>query len=150
MVIGGIAAQVHDLPLPATIDIDVTPARDSENLARLAAAFDDLEAGLLTADEEGAWFPRVPIENWAQYDTLHLITLFGPLDIVFVPDGAPGGYEQLASDATQLAIGEEPAMVISVLAWVALKEASGGRPAWSCHDRAAPHKGDVGDTWSVP
>ena len=32
VVIGGIAAQLHDLPVPATVDIDVTPARDSKNL----------------------------------------------------------------------------------------------------------------------
>ena len=53
VVIGGIAAQLHDLPVPATVDIDVTPARDSKNLERLAKAFDELEAGLYTADESG-------------------------------------------------------------------------------------------------
>ena len=41
---------LRDLPMPATVDIDVTPARDPDNLERLAAAFDELEAGLLTAD----------------------------------------------------------------------------------------------------
>jgi hypothetical protein len=57
VVIGGVAAMVHSLPLPATVDIDVTPSRDSKNLERLAEAFDDLEAGLLTADEAGTWGP---------------------------------------------------------------------------------------------
>lgn len=28
VIIGGIAAQIHGLPIPATVDIDVTPARD--------------------------------------------------------------------------------------------------------------------------
>ena len=88
VVIGGVAAMVHDLPLPATIDIDVTPDRQVGNLERLALAFNELEAGLLTADAGGTWFPRHPIENWASYDTLHLMTNFGPLDIVFTPDGA--------------------------------------------------------------
>ena len=60
VVIGGVAALVHDLPLPATVDIDVTPSRDPKNLERLAAASDALEAGLLTADEPGTWFPRRP------------------------------------------------------------------------------------------
>ena len=92
VVIGGIAAQAHDLGLPATIDIDVTPARDRRNLARLAAAFDELEAGLNTADMGGTWLPRLPVANWAQYDTLHLITRYGLLDIVFAPDGAKHGY----------------------------------------------------------
>ena len=67
-VIGGIAAQLHDLAVPATIDIDVTPARDNKNLQRLAKAFDELEAGLATANDAGSWFPRHPVKNWAQYD----------------------------------------------------------------------------------
>jgi len=85
VVIGGVAAMVHDLPLPATVDIDVTPSRDSKNLERLAQAFEALEAGWLTADEAGTWFPRHPVESWAQYDTLHLMTKHGLLDIVFTP-----------------------------------------------------------------
>jgi hypothetical protein len=60
VVIGGVAALVHNLPVPATVDIDVTPSRDLNNLERLAAAFDTLEAGLLTAEEPGTWFPRHP------------------------------------------------------------------------------------------
>jgi hypothetical protein len=31
------------LPLPATIDFDITPANDHANLERLAEAFDELE-----------------------------------------------------------------------------------------------------------
>jgi len=50
--------------------------------------FEELEAGLFTADGAGAWFPRTPVDHRAQYDPLHLMTSLGPLDIVFVPDGA--------------------------------------------------------------
>jgi len=99
VVIGGVAALVHDLPLPATIDLDVTPSRDDANLERLADAFDALDAALLTADDEGAWFPRRPVGNWRQYDTLHLVTRFGLFDIVFEPDGAPRGYDDLVTSA---------------------------------------------------
>jgi hypothetical protein len=53
VVIGGMAAMVRDLPVPATVDIDITPSREPDNLERLAAAFDELEAGLLTADRGG-------------------------------------------------------------------------------------------------
>jgi len=127
VVIGGIAALVHGLPLPATVDIDVTPARDPANLRRLAAAFDELEAGLLTAEEPGAWFPRQPVENWAQYDTLHLITKHGPLDIVFAPDGAPKGFADLLPSADQRHVLAEDARatVISVAAWERLKQSAG-------------------------
>lgn len=125
VVIGGIAAQVHDLPVPATIDIDITPARDRKNLERLAEAFDDLDAGLYTAEDAGTWFPRTPVVHWAQYDTLHLMTSGGPLDIVFTPDGAPGGYAEVAGDAGRHVIDDEPVMVISITRWAALKQATG-------------------------
>ena len=57
VIIGGMAAVVHDLPIPRTVDIDITSARDADNLARLADAFDDLDVGRLTAEEAGAWSP---------------------------------------------------------------------------------------------
>ena len=116
---------IHDLPLPATVDIDVTPDRNVENLERLALAFDELEAGLLTADEGGTCFPRHPIDNSARFDTLHLMTSHGPLDIVFAPDGAEHGYDDLAGDAEVHALGDTEALVISVATWERLKEASG-------------------------
>lgn len=125
VIIGGIAAQLLDLPVPATIDIDLTPSRDGKNLDRLADAFDVLEAGLFTTDQGGTWFPRRPVENWAQYDTLHLMTIHGPLDLVFAPDGALGGYEELAGDAIQLSIEDQPVLVISASTWETLKQASG-------------------------
>lgn len=116
---------IHDLPVPATIDIDVTPSRDTENLECLAAAFDELQAGLLTADVGGTPFPRHPIENWARYDTLHLMTIHGPLDIVFAPDGAERGFVDLAPDAEHHTFGDTTALVISVATWERLKESSG-------------------------
>ncbi|HBX78493.1 MAG TPA: hypothetical protein DEG43_12680 [Acidimicrobiaceae bacterium] len=125
VVIGGVAAMVHDLPLPATIDIDVTPDRQVGNLERLALAFNELEAGLLTADAGGTWFPRHPIENWASYDTLHLMTNFGPLDIVFTPDGAERGFDDLVAGAEFHILGDTNALVISIETWERLKEASG-------------------------
>ena len=125
VVIGGMAAMVRDLPVPATVDIDITPSRDPGNLERLAAAFDDLEAGLLTADQGGTWFPRHPLENWAQYDTLHLMSRYGPLDLVFAPDGAARGYEELAAFADSQQVAGSQALVITVSTWERLKEASG-------------------------
>ncbi len=125
VVIGGMAAMVRDLPVPATVDIDITPARNAENLERMAAAFDELEAGLLTADQGGTWFPRHPVGNWAQYDTLHLMTNCGPLDLVFAPDGAPRGYDDLETAADNQQVAGSDALVITVETWERLKEASG-------------------------
>ena len=61
VLIGGVAAQLHNLPVPATVDIDLTPARNRRNLERLAAAFDELHAGLLNAglvEDAVCWRPR--------------------------------------------------------------------------------------------
>lgn len=125
VVIGGMAAIVRDLPVPATVDIDITPSRDPPNLERLVAAFDELDAGLFTADRGGTWFPRHPIENWARYDTLHLMTKYGPLDLVFAPDGSARGYDDLATAADGQRVGGTEALVITVATWERLKEASG-------------------------
>lgn len=95
------------------------------NLERLALVFDELEAGLYTAEQVGTWFPRTPVDQWAQYDTLHLMTTSGPIDIVFAPDGAQGGYADLHENATKAALGDEPVTVITVATWEALKQASG-------------------------
>ena len=83
VVIGGIAAQLHDLAVLATIDIDVTPARDNKNLQRLAKAFDVLEGGLGTANDAGSWLSRHPVTNWAHYDPLHLTTKHGPIEQLY-------------------------------------------------------------------
>lgn len=81
------------------------------------AAFDDLEAGLLSADKGGTWFPRQPVGTWAQYYTLHLMTKHGPLDIMFVPDGAERGYDDLSSTAETHRVDGAEALVISVATW---------------------------------
>lgn len=127
VVIGGVSAQLNDLPVPATVDIDVTPSRQKANLERLARAFDELEAALYTAEEGGTWFPRVPVENWAQYDNLHLMTRFGPVDIVFAPDGAPGGFADLAKGSVLLDLEGQRVRVITPKTWESLKQAA-GRP----------------------
>ncbi len=43
VLIGGLAAVLHGSPLP-TVDADICPSRDRENLTRLAAALRELDA----------------------------------------------------------------------------------------------------------
>lgn len=53
VVIGGVAARLHDTGY-ATVDVDVCPATDEDNLARLAAALRVLGAKLrIEGDVEG-------------------------------------------------------------------------------------------------
>ena len=71
--------------------------------------------------------PPSPIENWARYDTLHLMTKYGPLDIVFAPDGAPRGFDDLEPSAEEHPVQarDARALVISVATWERLKQATG-------------------------
>ena len=124
VVIGGVAAQLHQLPMPATVDLDITPSRTPENLTRLAKVFDEIDAALATASEYGTWFPRHPISNWAQYDTLHLVTKFGLLDLVFVPEGSEDGFNELIRESQKLQLGKQSVRVISVDTWERLKLAT--------------------------
>ena len=124
VVIGGVAAQLHRLPMPGTIDLDITPSRSLENLARLAKVFDEIDAALATAGEYGTWFPRFPISNWAQYDTIHLVTKFGLLDLVFAPEGSEDGFNELIRESQKLQIGKQSVCVISVDTWERLKTAT--------------------------
>ena len=124
VVIGGVAAQLHRLPMPATVDLDITPSRSPENLTRLAKVFDEIDAALATVGEYGTWFPRHPISNWAQYDTIHLVTKFGLLDLVFAPEGSEDGFNELIRESQNLQLGKHVVRVISVDTWERLKTAT--------------------------
>lgn len=125
ILIGGIAAQTMDLPVPATIDLDITPMRTQGNLRNLSHFFSATDTALMTADDGGTWFPHHLIGNWAQYDTLHLINRYGLLDIVFRPEGASNGYEDLIGASSKNQIGEQKIQIITEEQWVELKTASG-------------------------
>ena len=71
VVIGGIAAQQLGLPVPATIDLDITPKRSAENYKRLSRFFENVGAALFTAEDGGTWFPHQLLENWSQYRVQH-------------------------------------------------------------------------------
>ena len=124
VVIGGVAAQLHRLPMPATVDLDITPSRSPENLTRLAKVFDEIDAALATVGEYGTWFPWHPISNWSQYETLHLITKFGLLDLVFAPEGSEDGFNELIRESQNLQLGKHVVRVISVSTWERLKIAT--------------------------
>ena len=127
ILIGGTAAQILNLPVPSTIDVDIAPLRSRKNLERLSEFFEDVNASLLTAEEDGTWFPRTPIENWAQYSTLHLITNFGLLDLVFEPTGTSDGYQDLVKGSVLLQVGQSMIRCVTEDQWVELKSST-GRP----------------------
>lgn len=103
VLIGGYAAQLHGAGRP-TVDIDVTPARDHENLTRLTAALQRLNARIRTPDEpEGLPF-ATSAAALRGLKMLNLVTKFGELDLAFPPAGTDG-YESLSANATPHTIG---------------------------------------------
>jgi hypothetical protein len=97
VLIGGLAAVVHGSPLP-TLDADICPSRDIENLGRLAASLDELEARVRTPDTpDGVKFPR-DATFLSRIELLNLVTSAGDLDISFTPAGTEG-YADLTSRA---------------------------------------------------
>jgi Nucleotidyltransferase of unknown function (DUF6036) len=101
VLVGGLAAQTHG-NTRMTDDIDVIPEPDPQNLARLAAALNALDARVLNPGNEdleidAAMLPRATI--W-QFATPH-----GDIDVLHdAPGAAP--FEGLRERALVIALGE--------------------------------------------
>jgi len=125
VVIGGMAAAMWGSDLPRTTDADITPAKDGENLRRLAAALDELGARLRVDGVPSGVAAPLDAETLASRSVLTLVTDYGPLDLSFVPEGT-AGYEDLASRASRLTVGHHAGVPVADLADViASKEAAG-------------------------
>jgi hypothetical protein len=97
VLIGAVAARLQGFPR-MTADADITPARDPDNLRRLAAALRDLEARVYTESvAEGLAFDCSPAAL-ARADLLNLVTSAGRLDVAFNPSGT-AGYDDLIRHA---------------------------------------------------
>lgn len=102
VLIGGLAAVLHGSPLP-TLDADICPSRDHDNLDRLAGALEELDARIRTSDVAGGVaFPRDAV-FLARVDLLNLVTRAGDLDVAFAPAGT-GGYADLSVRAVPMII----------------------------------------------
>ena len=101
VVVGGFAVELWDVALPPTIDVDITPERSRDNLARLAEALNELEAEIRFGNES----VRIPGgftgENIEEIMVLNLTTTAGPLDLTIVPAGTEG-YPDLVRNASNL------------------------------------------------
>lgn len=126
VVIGGMAARLHRTGY-ATVDIDICPASNADNLDRLATALRTLGGRLRVEDEPtGVPFDPHP-ETLRQMSMLTLITESGPLDVCFAPAGFPDGYEDLSRHAVTVLIGATDVAVASLSDVIRSKRAA-GRP----------------------
>ena len=99
VLIGAVAARLQGFPR-MTADADITPARDPENLQRLAAALRELEARVYTESvPEGLAFDCSP-QSLARADLWNLVTAAGRLDVAFMPSGT-NGYDDLIRHAVR-------------------------------------------------
>lgn len=125
VVIGGYAALLHGARRP-TRDVDVTPERSKENLGRLAAALESLDAEIrVDGLEEGLPF-STDATALAGMAMLNLTTRYGDLDISMTPDGT-GGYEDLVRGARRVRVGDSAPQVASLDDVIRSKE-SASRP----------------------
>lgn len=134
VVIGGIAAQLRGAPI-VTYDLDVSPARDRDNLDRLAAALSDLSGTPRIADAPASL--EIPLDGAMlagfqnlSLDTPHgqisLDTPHGQIDLVLLPDGTRG-YDDLVRAATRVRVSGELEVPVAALADVVRSKAAAGR-----------------------
>lgn len=97
ILVGATAARLQGFPR-ITADADITPARDPENLKRLATALRDLSARVYTESiPEGLPF-SCDAETLSRASLWNLVTDAGRLDLVFTPSGTEG-YDDLSRSA---------------------------------------------------
>ena len=131
VLIGGFAAVAHGAP-HITNDLDITPNDDLNNLERLSAALEDLDAHVRADHEGGETFEfRHDASSLKNQAILHLTTRAGNLDVTFVPSGTRG-YRDLRRDAVEISVDSVPVVVASLADVIRSKEAA-NRPK----DRAA-------------
>lgn len=112
VLIGALAARLQGFPR-LTADADITPARDKENLKRLAAALRELEARVFTESiPEGLAFD-CSSHALARADLWNLITSAGRVDLAFTPSGTTG-YDDLARGALTFEVYGEELQVASL------------------------------------
>lgn len=125
VLVGGVAANVHGYPLP-TEDVDITPATDTANLERLAAALSELGARL-RAERGGAVEFPVDAAMLSAAAIWTLSTDRGDLDIVVRPDGTDG-YDDLRRDARREQLSAELRVNVASLADVIRSKEAANRP----------------------
>jgi hypothetical protein len=125
VLIGGIAAVARGASI-VTEDLDVTPSRDRENLERLAAALQELDARIRVDQPRSPPVP-IPFDGGllGSSDIWNLTTRYGKLDLVLTPGGFEHGFDDLSPGATREQIGERlQVLVATVDQLIASKEAA--------------------------
>jgi len=127
VVIGGFAIELHDVAVPPTRDVDITPSSSTPNLKRLSAALIEMGARFRVLDgpPQGVAVPGGIRAAWLKsMVTLTLVTDAGPLDISLIPDGTEG-YDDLVAGRVGITFGDRVVPVASLEDVLRSKEAAG-------------------------
>lgn len=120
IVVGGIAAYIEGVPVN-TIDLDVVHSRNPDNIGRLLAALESLEAAYRTRPEL-----RPDESHLASPGHQLPMTRFGPLDVLGMI-GQSRSYEDLLPHAHELEVGEGLRVrVLNLETLIAVKEEVAG------------------------
>ena len=123
VVIGGLAAALHGSPVMTT-DADICPARDRDNLERLAAALNELRARIRTPGVPGGLVFACDATFLSRIEVvLNLTTKLGDLDVSIAPTGT-GGFEDLHQHAVTMSLMGQPVAVASLEDVIRSKEAA--------------------------
>jgi len=128
VLIGGMAAILHG-DVGVTVDLDIVPQLDDDNLDRLARALRELGARIRTEGEpEGLAFDCSGrfLRNLAPDAILNLTTRAGDLDLTFRPSGTQG-YPDLRRDAAEIDAGDRVHVLVASLADVIRSKEAAGR-----------------------
>ncbi|MDN5790348.1 MAG: hypothetical protein L0H25_05710 [Micrococcales bacterium] len=122
VLIGGIAAVAHGSPFP-TEDLDISPAVEPENLARLSAALTELDAKVrVEGVPDGLPFAH-DAQSLGAARMWNLTTIYGDLDISFVPSGTTG-YRDLSRCAESMDLFGVPVQVAALADVIRSKQAA--------------------------
>lgn len=127
IILGGVAEALLGSPR-VTYDFDICPTASQENLSRLAAFLNEIEARWSPPGLEETGFP--PVEAWnarsfSSHTSLALTTRYGKFDIWFRPDGTDG-YDDLIKKAIDVVVNGQTVKVIHLDDSIRIKRAIGG------------------------
>ena len=126
LVIGGVATQVHG-HRRTTMDLDLTPDPDPENLRRLGAALAELEARPRDAVAEGAEIDVGDPERLAVAAIVPpLLTRHGQVHILKEPKGARG-FDEMRDRALVVDLDGVEVAIVSLDDLIRMKRAAGRR-----------------------
>lgn len=125
VLVGGLAARLHGSP-SVTDDLDISHAKERENLERLASALKEMNARLRLPDPDDRVEVKLDWRFLQSVDNITFTTDFGPLDCLAAPAGVES-FEELVTNAVPMDLDGIAIKVASLDDLIRMKQAAGRR-----------------------